>query len=350
MSGAIAPRDSAEPASVIDGDAGDAGKRRRRVLITVIAYLITVLALVSLNFILPRLLPGDPITALSDPSSPTSGADAATRAQLARYYGLSNSLPAQFVSYVGALGHGDLGVSIRYGTPVTTLLAGRLPWTFLLVGSALLAGTALGLVAGVHSGWRRGRATDRVLLTVFVGIRNFPPFFLGSLLLFVFAVRLRWFPLAGASEPDVALTTPGGVIDIVRHLVLPASVLVVQFAAGIYLVMRAGMVGELGADHLLLGRAKGLSQLRLKYRYAARNALLPVVNLTALQVGFAVTGTIFVETVFAYPGIGRLMFDAVSYRDYPTLQGCFLVLTLTVVSANFAADLLHARLDPRTTR
>ncbi len=137
-------------------------------------------------------------------------------------------------------------------------------------------------------------------------------------------------------------------MDIANHLVLPACVLAIQSVAGIYLMMRGSMVSELGSDYLLLGRAKGLRERRLKYHYAARNALLPVVTVIALQVGSIVTGDIFVETVFAYPGMGGLIFDAVGSRDYPTLQACFLVLTILVVTVNFLADLLYARLDPRT--
>lgn len=135
--------------------------------------------------------------------------------------------------------------------------------------------------------------------------------------------------------------------DVAHHLALPAAVLAVQPAASYYLVMRAGMVTELGADHLLLGRAKGLTDRRLEYGYAARNAVLPIVTITALQLRLAVAGTVFVETIFTYPGLGRLLFEAIGTRDYPVLQACFLVLTLLTVTANLAADVLNRRLDPR---
>jgi len=141
----------------------------------------------------------------------------------------------------------------------------------------------------------------------------------------------------------------GGLLDILHHLALPALVLALEFAASQYLVVRAGMVSELGADYLMMGRAKGLRDRRLKYAHAARNALLPAVTITALHASFAVTQSILIETVFAYPGIGRLIFEAIAFRDYPTLQGCFLVLTLAVVTVNFAADALYRRLDPRTS-
>ena len=188
----------------------------------------------------------------------------------------------------------------------------------------------------MSGGWRRGRPLDRGLLTAFIAVRNFPSFFLGTILLFVFAVKLGWFPLSGSSTPFASEGPLRSVVDALHHLVLPAGVLAAEFATGQFLLMRGGMVAELGSDYLLAGRVKGLPDRVLKYRYAARNALLPVVSLAAVQVA-AVTAAILVETVFAYEGIGRLLFESISFRDYPTLQGCFLLLTLIVVSANGCA-------------
>ncbi len=323
--------------------------RRGSWLVKAMSYLATVFLLVTLNFFLPRAMPGDPIDALLSRSSTEYIDNEDTRADLAEYYGLDRSLPVQYGRYLAGLVRGDLGVSIRTNAPVSDALLARLPWTLLLVGSATAVATAVGLIAGVHAGWRRARPVDRGLLALFLGLREFPTFLLGSLALFVFAVKLNWFPLAGARDRFAELSLIGQVNDVANHLVLPATVLAVGLAAGHYLVMRAGMVSELGADYLLLGRAKGLPERRLKYRYAARNALLPVVSLTAIQLGFAVTGAILVERVFAYPGIGRLLFDSIGARDYPVIQGCFLVTTIIVVSVNALADLLYRRLDPRTT-
>ncbi len=319
---------------------------RRRLLAS---YLLTVCFLVTLNFFLPRALPGDPITALLASGSPSYVQNDAIRAELAEYYGLDRPMWVQYLDYLGDLARGELGMSIRYNVPVKELVGERLPWTLLLIFSAMAVAVLIGWLAGVNSAWRRGRAADRGLLAVFLGLHSFPVFFLGSLALFGFAVKLGWFPLAGTRTPFAVATSPlKAVADIAHHLVLPASVLALQFATSQYLDMRASMVGELGSDYLLAGRAKGLRERRLKYRYAARNALLPVVALAGVHVGIAVTQSILVETVFAYQGLGRLMFESVAFRDYPTLQACFLVLTLVVVTANFAADGLNARLDPRT--
>jgi len=313
------------------------------------SYVLTVFLLISTNFFLPRALPGDPISALMTSDSPSYVQNDTTRAELTRYYGLDRPLWAQYRDYLIDLAHGDLGVSIRYNVPVRTLVGERLPWTLLLVASAMVPGVVIGWIGGVASAWRRGRGRDRGLLAVFMTVHSFPVFFLGSLALFVFGVKLRWLPLSGTRTPFATYAGPvEAVTDVVRHLVLPATVMAMQFAAAQYVDMRASMVGELGSDYLLGGRAKGLSERRLKYRYAARNALLPVVAVTAVQVGFAVTASILVESVFAYQGLGRLTSESVSFRDYPTLQACFLVLSLVVLTANLGADVLSTRLDPRT--
>lgn len=332
-------------------EAAGAHTRHRRWPGRLLTYVLTVFVLVTLNFLLPRMLPGDPIAAFEDAGSTTYIRNDDTRSALTQYYGLDRPLREQYVRYLGDLARGDLGVSIRYRVPVVDVVAARLPWTLLLVGTAMALAASVGLLAGVHSGWRRGRAADRGLLTFFLTLSNVPTFLLASLFLLLFAVRLNWFPLAGSRT----LFTPATgwsaqVVDIAHHLALPVIVLAVEFAAGYFLLMRAGVVSQLGGDYLLWGRARGLSERRLKYGYAARNALLPVATVAALQFGFAVTGAIFIERVFAYPGMGRLLFDSVGVRDYPTLQGCFLVLTVAVVTANFLAEAAYARLDPRTVR
>ena len=311
------------------------------------SYTLVVFFLLTLNFALPRALPGKPIATLSDPAAATYVSEDTTRAEVERYYGLDRGLLDQYGGYLGGLARGDLGTSIHYNAPVTRVIGDRIGWSLLLIGSALTLATALGMLGGVLSGWRRGRPLDRSLLGLFLAIDTFPVFFVASAAAYVLAVKLGWFPLSGARTPFADYGPLRQVADVAHHLALPAAVLALQFLTYQFLVMRSSMIAELGSDHLLLGRAKGLSERVLKYRYAARNALLPSVTVAGLQVGFAITAAIFVESVFAYPGLGRLMFEAVADRDYPTMQGCFLVLTLLVVTANFLADLLYRRLDPR---
>jgi peptide/nickel transport system permease protein len=331
---------------------GEVGMRARgrRLLPGLAMYLATILALVTLNFLVPRAMPGDPIDGLLAFGSAGFNLGEDARAQLQEYYGLDRPLLVQYGNYLSGLVRGDMGRSIVTNAPVRDEIARRLPWTVLLMGSAITLSVVVGLMLGIHSGWRRDRPLDRVLMASLLAVREFPPFLLGSLLLFAFAVRLRWFPVAGGETPFSSSWPIGErVLDIASHLVLPALVLSLGLTVGYYLIMRAGMVSQLGSDYLLLGRAKGLRTRRLKYRYAARNALLPIVSLTALQVGFALTGDVVVERIFSYQGVGLLLFDSISARDYPVIQAGFLVISVAVVTINALADALYRRLDPRVT-
>jgi len=335
--------------SEADGAAGPLPRRNQRRWLTGLAsYLVIVFALITLNFFLPRAMPGDPVEGLLAQGSNSFVFGEQARNKLEEYYGLDRPLGAQYVHYLARLAHGDLGRSIVTNAPVRQEVGRRLPWTLFLIVGSLLLSTVVGLVAGVHSGWRRDRPMDRAVMTGLLAVREFPPFLLASLLLFVFAAKFGWLPLFGGQTPfSDSFGLLERVVDIGRHALLPLLVLTTGLTAGTYLTMRAGMVSELGSDHLLLGRAKGLRPRRLKYRYAARNALLPVVSLTAVEVGFAVTVNVLVERVFSYPGLGRLLFESIGTRDYPTIQGAFLVVSVGIVTVNAMADLLYRRLDPR---
>jgi len=326
-------------------------RRRHRTWPVVLAsYLGMIFVLITLNFALPRAMPGDPVDALiaRGGSSFVFGED--SRAKLEQYYGLDDSLFSQYTHYLNRLAHGDLGRSITTNKPVTHELARRIPWTALLIGTSMVLATAIGMVLGIHAGWRRDRPADRALMTGLLAAREFPPFLLASLLLFLVSVKLGWLPLGGAETPfSSSYDVVQRVVDIARHALLPTIVLTLGLTVGYYLIMRSGMVQELGADYLRMGRAKGLRQRRLKYRYAARNALLPVVSFTAIEVGFAVTANLLVERVFSYPGLGELMFGSIVTRDYPSMQGAFLVFSVAIVTVNALADVIYRRLDPRTT-
>lgn len=318
---------------------------RRRVL----TYALALFLLVNLNFLLPRALPGDPIEALFSSSSPSYVRDDATREELTRYYRLDGTLLDQYTRYLRSLAGGDLGVSIRQNAPVTDLLAARLGWTALLVLSSLGLAAVVGMAAGVHSAWHRGGAVDRRLLASLIGMSSVPPYLLATLALILFAVKLRWLPLSGGRTPFAGSLGPlAQLADIAAHLALPALVMATSFVFSQYLVMRGSMVSELGSDYLRAGEAKGLPPRRLQFRYAARNALLPVVTVQGLQLRAAVGTSIFVEQVFAYPGLGLLLVSAVGSRDYPLMQGAFLFLSVLVLTANLAVDCLYQRLDPRT--
>jgi peptide/nickel transport system permease protein len=325
--------------------------RRRRWVGAATSYLVMVYVLVTLNFLLPRIMPGDPIDGLLAQGGASVTFGDQTRVALRRYYHLDGSLLSQYGHYLDRLVHGDLGRSIVTNASVWHEMSYRIPWTLLLVFSSLLVATIVGTVAGIHAGWRRDRPADRALMVGLIAVWQFPAYLLGSMLLLLFAVKLGWLPLYGGQTPFATYTSPfGQVLDIGRHLLLPLLVLVSGLLAWNYLVMRSGMVSELGSDYLMLGRAKGLPERRLKYRYAARNAMLPVVNLTAVSVGTSVAANVVIERTFSYPGLGNLLFQSIGSRDYPVIQGVFLVLSLGIVTVNALADVLSGRLDPRTVR
>lgn len=326
----------------------DRASRRRRRWAPLLSYLATVFVLVTFNFALPRLMPGDPIDALMAFGSPNFVTDEETRANLERYYDLDDSVPEQYAHYLAGLVQGDLGVSIVSNVSVTEELLDRVGWSALLVGTAIVISMLVGLPTGVHSGWKRGKRLDRGLTAFFLSVQNVPIYVVGMAVFVVFAAQLDMFPLGGATTPFNDYDGLREVLDIAHHLALPALLLGVEFATYEYLVMRSSMVSELGSDYLLGGRAKGLSERRLKYGYAGRNALLPVVTVIGLQLSVAITGIVFIESIFSYPGVGQYLFQAVGTRDYPAMQGSFLLLTITVVTTNLAVDLLYRRLDPRT--
>lgn len=323
--------------------------RRRPGRASIVSYALTLFVLLTFNFGLPRLMPGDPIDALMAFGEPTYVQNDETRTALAEYYGLDASLPRQYVRYVNGLVHGDLGVSIVSNQPVRRELGARIGWSALLLVTATVIAMAIGLPLGIHSGWKRGKRVDRGLLGFFLTVQNLPIFILGSVVFVLLVARWGLFPLGGATSAFAGYQGIDRVLDIGRHLALPATLMAFDFLTYEYLVMRSAMVGELGADYIVGGRAKGLLERRLKYGYAARNALLPVVTVVGLQFSLAVgTGLVIIENIFSYPGVGGYMIGAIGQRDYPAMQGAFLVLTVTVVTTNLLVDLLYRRLDPRT--
>lgn len=325
-------------------------RRRRRWPAALGSYLVMVYVLITLNFILPRGMPGNPIEGLLGQASANFTFGAQTRIALEKYYGLHGSLWSQYVHYLDRLFlHGDVGRSVVTNASVWHEIGRAAPWTVLLIVTSVVASLLIGAAAGVHSAWRRDRPADRALMTGLITLWQVPTFLLGSILLFVFAAKASWFPLYGSQTPFSNTFSLGHkVLDIADHLFLPLVALVASLAALNYLLMRAGMVSELGADYLVMGRAKGMSERRLKYRYAARNALLPLVTNTAITVGSAVAADILIEQVFSYPGMGRLLVESIGSRDYPLIQGVFLVLSVGIVTVNALADVLNHRLDPRT--
>ena len=313
-----------------------------------VQYVVTFILLLMLNFFLPRMMPGDPIAALmGDPA-----ADAPLviteemRQQLLAYYGLDQPLWKQFVDYVIGIFTGDWGWSISRNAPVRSVLMRRLGWTLFLSGSATAIYVTIGILLGAFSAWERGKKVDAGLLISVFSLGSWPPFFLGMLLVILFGFRLGWFPIGGA-RAATPLAGFRGLVDVLHHWALPCFCLVISHVAGVYLLVRNSMVGVLQEPYIQTAHAKGLRSRRTLFRHALPNALLPVVTAIAMRFGFLLVGAVAVEVVFAYPGMGTLLYEAGVARDYPLLQGAFLLLTFFVLFFNFVADLLYRRLDPR---
>jgi peptide/nickel transport system permease protein len=311
-----------------------------------ITYFVALVMVLALNFLLPRMMPGDPLTAIYGDEALVQMSPA-LKAELVERFSLDEPLWQQSGAYVAALFQGDLGYSYYYNESVFGVIMGRLPWTMLLVGLSLVLSTLLGTILGIESGWRRGTRVDRSMLAGLMSLNGFPDFFLGILLLVIFGATLGVLPLAGALTPYSGLSGGGLVLDVLKHLIMPLSALTLAHLAGSYLLARGSMIGVLKEPYMLTARAKGLSQNVLKYRHAGRNSMLPVVTRAGILLGRIVTGALFVEIVFSYPGLGYLAYEALLYRDYPVIQGVLLVVALMVLVANFLVDLAYPKLDPR---
>jgi len=309
-------------------------------------YLIALTAIFSINFILPRLMPGDPLQAIYGQEALVVMSDE-VEAQIIRQFSLDKSWWDQMLAYVLGLLQGDLGFSYYYREQVFHVILGALPWTLLLTGLALVLATAIGLVLGIESGYARGSNLDRSLVAGLMFLGGFPDFFIGILLLLIFAVSLQVLPISGAASPYAGHEGLAHIVDILKHLALPLSSMILVQLGGIFLLTRNTIVTLLGESFILTARAKGCQERRIKYAHAGRNGLLPVATATGLRIPQLFTGALFIEIVFSYPGVGSLLNTAIDARDYPLIQGILLIVTLTVLTANFLVDLLYSRLDPR---
>jgi ABC-type dipeptide/oligopeptide/nickel transport system permease component len=282
----------------------------------------------TLVFALIHLVPGDPAQAMLGESAPP-----ADLAELRERLGLDQPLLTQYVAYVGGIVRGDLGTSFRYGTPVSREIGQRLGRTAELALVAMVVAVGLAVPLGVIGALHRGRLADHVATTVSLAGIAMPNFWLGPLLAMVFAVELGWLPVSGSGTW--------------QHIVLPAVTLGAALAAMTARMTRASLIEELRELYVLAARARGLSRLRAVARHALRNSLIPVVTVLGLQLGSVLTGTIITETVFSWPGVGRLLIQAINFRDYPLVQGCILLIAVTYVAMNLLVDVAYAWLDPR---
>ncbi|WP_342431147.1 ABC transporter permease [Neobacillus sp. FSL H8-0543] len=311
-------------------------------------YIIVIMLMLTLNFLLPRLMPGNPLVFLAgeDVGFMTS----AEKEAILEKHGLNDSIIKQYGTYIKNIFTGDFGFSYQQKRPIIELLKERLPWTMLLTGLGLVISTIIGVLFGAISAWKRGTKTDANLLTVFMFLSAMPSFWVGMILVSVFAAQLGWLPVFGAESAWSNLTGMERFWDIVSHLILPLTTLVLISVTSTFMIMRYSMLNVLGEDYIMMAKAKGVKDKVIKYKHAMRNALLPVATVFMLSLGFTLGGATVIETVFAYPGVGRLMFESVLSRDYPLIQATFLIITFSVVIANFLADLIYPLLDPKVGR
>jgi peptide/nickel transport system permease protein len=296
----------------------------RRLVLTIPVLL----GVATLVFSLIHLIPGDPAQAMLGEAAAQADVEA-----LRQRLGLDRPLLEQYGVFLQGLAKGDLGTSLRTGQPVTDQIVERMPATFELAAAAMLVAIAFALPLGIIAAVRRGTAVDHAAMTVSLAGVSVPNFWLGPLLAIIFAVELGWLPVSGRGTW--------------AHLVLPAISLGAALAAILARMTRATMLEELREQYVMAARARGVSSVRAVLRHAFRNSLIPVVTLLGLQFGAVLTGAVITETIFAWPGIGRLLIQSIGFRDYPLVQGCILLIALTYVGVNLLTDMLYGVLDPR---
>lgn len=305
---------------------------------------ISILVIISVNFFVTRLLPGDPITALVGDFPTPPGYVEQVRARL----GLDLPLHIQYVRYLAAISHGDFGYSFAGMQPVASLLLDKARFTLLLMLPSLVAASLIGVVCALWVAPRPGGVGDGVVTSLSLLFYSVPVFWFGQVLILVFAIQLGWLPAQGMVSLRGGMTGGlGRVMDVLAHMALPSLCIVLSYSAIVLRVARASVIGVLRDEFVITARAKGLSRRAVLFGHVLPNASVPIITIIAFNFGYSLTGSIFTETVFSWPGLGSAFLSSINSRDYPVLQGLFLLASSTVVVANILADLACAFIDPR---
>ncbi|WP_103679969.1 ABC transporter permease [Alkalispirochaeta sphaeroplastigenens] len=315
---------------------------KRLMVMVIMLFLIA-----TMIFLMFRTMPGDPTASMVDPSIPREA-----RQALLERYGLHESLWTQYQIFVQDLVRLDFGNSFFYNRPVLRVIGDRLPATLILMLSAMLVAYLAGVLGGAWMAWHRGSPLESVGVTVSLIFRSAPTFWVGLMAIMVFSVTLGWFPAQGMRSTGYTGDTFFEIFvnrDFLRHLILPSIVAGFYFLATPLLIMRNSMLEVMSEDYIEMARAKGLTERRVLYHHAARNALLPVVTAGALFIGAAIGGQVLIEVVFSWPGLGREIVQAVTRSDYPLAQGVFIIISAIMMLMNLVADVVYAFLDPRIT-
>jgi peptide/nickel transport system permease protein len=319
---------------------------RRYILRKLAQALFTLVFVLVFNFFLFRIMPGDPVRLLTKQKG--IELSAAAQANLIRDLGLDKPLPAQFVDYVDDTLHGRFGLSFIFQGQTVMEVFLRFLWpTVLLVGTATVLMTIIGLYLGIRGGWDRGSKFDLGSMGLSLTLYSMPDFWLAMMLLILFSTALGWFPSGGYSTPNADLSGVDHIVDILNHMFLPVLTLTLGYLGEYYLVMRSSLLDVMGEEYITTVRAKGVREGKVLWGHAVRNALLPTISQIALGFGFVIGGAVTVELVFSYPGLGLLTIEALDAQDFLLLQGLFLFFSLAVLISNLAADILYSWFDPR---
>ncbi len=306
--------------------------------------LITILVVLVFNFILFRVLPGNPLAMMMrNPRATPEMIEG-----IKQLYGLDQEWYIQFFTYFKNMLQGDLGMSFVFKAPVASVIGARILPTLLLVGIAEIIAIVVGIGIGIIAAWKRGTKLDVGTLGFSLVTYSVPTFWLGMIMMVIFCVQLRLFPTSGMFTAGKSFTTSGAMLyDLARHSFLPILTMSLVLIGEYALTMRNTLMDVLSEDYIVTAKAKGFRERYILLKHALPNALLPMITIVAINIGFVVAGAIQIETIFSWPGLGRLMYEALSARDYPLLQGIFLIVTVSVVLANLLADITYSYIDPR---
>jgi peptide/nickel transport system permease protein len=311
-------------------------------------YIAAFFVAATINFFIPRMMPGNPVDVMF--AKMNSSLPPEAKAALIETFGFaSGPLYMQYIDYMKSVFTWNLGPSVKfYPLSVSEVLGHALPWTIVLAGTASVLAFATGSLLGVTAAWRRGSIIDTIVSPAALAMQSIPAVVVALSCLYLFGLVLDWFPTTFAYDPglDPSLT-PTFLSSVLYHAAMPVLSLAFVHLGGYLVTMRNNMIGQIGEDYVVMGIAKGLSNRRVKFNYAARNALLPSVTAFAMSLGAVMGGSLVTEVVFNYPGLGHLLYLGIVARDYPLIQGQLLIMTLAMLSANLIVDLLYVVLDPR---